>query len=311
MTKIPELHTGSTRNRKGYLSPIEDFQIPFGIVEGVQYGPTLLITAGVHGSELCSIEAALRLMNIDGHQLTRTLFVLPVMNFHGFRARSIYVNPQDGKSLNRQFPGNPLGTASERLVHWPSGIFPKCDAYLDLHGGNLDEELKPYTIFNEDSEASKQLAVAFGLETVVAASGTRRVSSSYATRLGIPAITAEAVCNGLVSEDKVSLHYDGVMRVMAYLGMLQSPALPLAVPERRFVKLSVPIASAEGLWYPRHRVSAHIAINDILDEVRGIFGEVLVTVTAEVSGEVLYRLPSLWVNSGEQLMGVAYMVPSM
>ena len=257
MTDIPVLRIGRPRKEKGLLFPTEGSEIPFSIVEGVQEGPTLLITAGIHGSELCSIEAALRLMNLDPHELIGTLFVLPIMNFGGFRARSIY------------------------------------------------EDLKPFTIFNEDSEASKQLAVAFGLEIAVAGSGKRPVSSSSAARLGIPAITVEAGSNGLWSDDKVAIHFDGVMRVMAHLGMLRSPT-PSRASEPQFVRLWVPTASSDGLWYPRRCVGMHVATNDVLGEVRDVFGDVLATVISEVSGEVLYQLTSLWVNAGEQLMGVAF-----
>ncbi|KAH8698770.1 hypothetical protein BGW36DRAFT_150358 [Talaromyces proteolyticus] len=119
------------------------------------------------------------------------------------------------------------------------------------------------------------MAVAFGLDTVVVAPEKRPVSSSYASRLGILAITAEVGCNGTVSEDKVFLHYNSVIRIMGYLGILQSPPLPGAsVP--KFVKLSVPIASTDGLCYPRKHVGAHVVKNDVLGEVRDVFGKFLI-----------------------------------
>ena len=36
---------------------------------------------------------------------------------HRFRGRSPFVVPEDGKNLNRCFPGNPAGTLAERLAH--------------------------------------------------------------------------------------------------------------------------------------------------------------------------------------------------
>ena len=215
------------------------------------------------------------------------------------------MNPQDGKNLNRQFPGNVQGTASERLAHFVSSVLPSCDAYLDLHGGDLDEDLTPFTIFNDNNEESKKLAVAFGLETAVAGNPERPVSSSSAARLGVPAITAEIGANGIWNEERVGMHYEGVKRVMVHLGMLPSSQAQQTTSQTTVVKLSVPMASVNGLWYPRHRVGGQVAKGDVLGEIRDVFGSVLFTATAEVSGYVFYMLTSLWVNAGEELISVA------
>ena len=61
---------------------------------------------------------------------------------------------------------------SERLAHWlVANVYPDVDAYLDLHGGDLDELLVPFSLFPNGSEASLALASAFGLSIAVAAGG--------------------------------------------------------------------------------------------------------------------------------------------
>ena len=117
MTDLPELRTGRAQREHGHIRPVHDIEIPFGIVEGAEPGPCLLVTAGVHGSEFCSIEAALRVMRMDPERIKGTLLVLPILNVQGFRRRSIYVMPEDGRNLNRMFPGRHDGSTSERLAH--------------------------------------------------------------------------------------------------------------------------------------------------------------------------------------------------
>src|SRR3954470_21905787 len=110
MNALPALRTGQPRTTRGFVRPHPDLELPFGIIEGAQDGPCLLVTAGVHGSEFCSIEAALRLLKLPPEEIRGTLLVLPILNVQGFRKRSIYVVPEDGKNLNRVFPGHVDGT---------------------------------------------------------------------------------------------------------------------------------------------------------------------------------------------------------
>ena len=139
MDTLPPFKTGKPRVEQGYVRPLVGIELPFTIIEGGMPGPCLVVTAGVHASEFCSIEAAVRLQRTRPEDINGTLVVLPIMNVQGFWKRSIYVMPEDGKNLNRQFPGDADGTASQRLAHWlTSAVLSKADFYLDLHGGDLD-----------------------------------------------------------------------------------------------------------------------------------------------------------------------------
>ena len=69
MTSLPPLRTGQARSEFGHIRPLDNVEIPFAIIEGPEPGPCLLITAGVHGSEYCSIEVAVRLMRTPPEQI--------------------------------------------------------------------------------------------------------------------------------------------------------------------------------------------------------------------------------------------------
>lgn len=163
MTSLPALRTGKPRSEFGHVRQANELEIPFAIIEGAEEGPCLLVTAGVHGSEYRSIEAAVQLMKTKPEEIKGTLIVLPILNVEAFHRRNIYVMPQDGKNLNRMFPGKPDGTTSEQLAYWlVTEVFPKADAYIDCHGGDLDEGLAPFTIFPAGCEKSRALAAVFG-----------------------------------------------------------------------------------------------------------------------------------------------------
>src|SRR4029079_13006547 len=115
----------------------------------------LVVTGGVHAAEYASIAAALELgRSLDPANLRGRVIVVPVMNMPAFTARSIYISPLDGKNLNRVFPGDARGTASEQIAAWAfKNVIRQADFYIDLHGGDLIEALVPFTIFHRTGDA--------------------------------------------------------------------------------------------------------------------------------------------------------------
>lgn len=302
MPSIPPLHTGKPRQEHGVISPIEGARIPFAVIEGDKPGPILLVTAGVHGSEYTSIEAALRLARHPAQGLSGTILVLPILNMTAFRTRAIYVAPEDGRNPNRMFPGRPDGSFTERLAHWlVSEVYPQADAYLDLHGGDLSEALAPFSLFPADSEASRDLATIFGLPVAVAAGG-EGYTINAAGRLGKPSVLAEVGGNGIWTEEGVAQLSAGIERVMAHLRM--TTAKPKPAPHVNIVTMWVPNAEEDGLWYPAKRIGDAVQAGETIGHIRSLFGDVIATIAARDAGTILYTLSSLCVNKGEALLGI-------
>ncbi|MBZ6078968.1 succinylglutamate desuccinylase/aspartoacylase family protein [Microvirga puerhi] len=304
MNALPSFQTGKPRIEQGHVRPFDGVEIPFGIIEGSEPGPCLLVTAGVHGSEFCSIETAIRLMKRRPQDIKGTLVVLPILNVQGFHRRSIYIMPEDGKNLNRMFPGKADGSTSERLAHWlVTQVYPQVDAYLDLHGGDLSESLAPFTLYPNGCEKSKALATAFGIPVNIAAGGEGyTINAAY--KVGVPSILPEVSGNGLWGEDTVGEMTAGVERVMHYLGMISGSVKSVLEKAPKFVTMWVPSAPCDGLWYAAKEISDSVAVGEVLGEVRDVFGKVLATIRSEKDGFILYRLTSLSVNKGEALLGV-------
>jgi uncharacterized protein len=218
-------------------------EVPAIALRGARPGPTLLVTAGVHGAEYASIEAAYRLAALEPSALSGVLIVLPIVNRPAYRVRAIYGNPVDGKNLNRQFPGDPAGSFAPRLAHWLIDAWVRhADAYLDLHGGDLNEALTPFVLHARGDERARALAEAFGIPYVVA-SGSAGHSYTAAAALGVPAVLAEAGGQGLFPESDVLTLVDGAHRAMRHLG-----GLDLGAPRDRGRRRRSPASTA-----PRRR----------------------------------------------------------
>ncbi|MGA8900908.1 MAG: succinylglutamate desuccinylase/aspartoacylase family protein, partial [Bradyrhizobium sp.] len=118
----------------------QPYRLPMWLINGNRDGgnvdgPTLVVTGGVHAAEYASIAAALEFgRSLDPANLRGRVIVVPVMNMPAFTARSIYVCPLDGRNLNRVFPGDASGTASEQIADWVfRNVISRADYYVDLH----------------------------------------------------------------------------------------------------------------------------------------------------------------------------------
>ncbi len=299
---LKHLPTGATRL---LLEPElgHPVRIPVHLLRGERPGPRLLITAGVHGAEYASIAAANQLARLDPSQLSGTLAVLPVVNPPSFFARSIYLNPVDGQNLNRMFPGDPSGSFASRLAHWLGGWMSQADAYLDLHGGDLIEQLTPFSLYPAGQPASAELAGAFGLPWMLADSGTT-MSVAAASRLGLPAVLAEAGGNGLWPEAAVSALYQGTLRVMAKLGMWSGPALAVPTPPRQLSSFAWLRAEAAGFWHPAVQAGDQVEKGQTIGYLTDLLGEPVSQALSPEAGVVLFIVTSLAMNANDPLVGI-------
>jgi uncharacterized protein len=287
-------------------------ELPCFEAAGAADGPHVCLLAGIHGGEYSSIAAVTRFMaGLDSTALRGRITAVPVVSVTSYRARSAFVVPEDGKNLNRCFPGSLDGTFSDVLAR---SVFDRLiapsDVLLDLHGGDVFEALEPFTLYDESpvADCARGLAVAFGFPFVVRVrAGEAPVSgttTSAAAAAGIPAVIAEAGGRGLLEEDAVRLHLDGLANALRLLGMLPGDPAPPTREVRsldRFVWLR---AREEGWWEPVVRAGEHVAAGAELGTLSDAFGEVVERVAAPEDGVVLFLTTSPAVAAEGVLLGL-------
>ena len=284
-------------------------QLPVFLINGAHDGPVLAITGGIHGAEYASIEAALRLAHsLDPAKLHGRVMVLPVVSMQAYKSRSIYIVPMDGKNLNRQFPGDAEGTASEQLAYWLTfNVFKQANYYVDLHCGDLNEALVPFTVFQKagdktTNEKSLELARAFGIKYLVG-SDIKGSTISAAAALGIPGILAESGGQGIWEPHHIQTLSDGLDRMMHHLGMVEGTTTKPGetVVMNQFVWMW---SEYDGCYYPEVHVGDMVTVGQPVGRVADFEGETLQRIQAPVSGAVLFVVTTLAINQGDPLLAV-------
>ena len=301
------LHVPASAGRRrwsGFVEPKPGLAIPCTIIRGRAGGPKLLVTAGVHGAEYSSIETARRLTALAPDDFSGELTVLPIVNLGAFWKHQPYVNPLDGKNINRVFPGDVNGSASERLAAWLVGTaMAGMDGYVDLHCGDIIEALTPFAIFCDGDARSEALAIASGLPYVVR-SNAGGFSYGAASGLGVPGVLLESGGNGLWTEDSVGHLTAGVSRIMAELGMRRKDG-GAGAPHPTLCRMVVTTAPASGFWHCAVTPGAYANRGAALGVIYDLVGRWERSIVAEHSGPVLYHVTSLAITEGEPLVGIA------
>jgi predicted deacylase len=291
---------------------LAELELPCFEAAGKGDGPHLCLLAGIHGGEYSSIAAVVRFMNaLDTEELSGRITAMPIVSMPSYRARMAFVMPQDGKNLNRCFPGSHDGTFSDVLArHVFDELIAPSDVLLDLHGGDMVEALEPFSLYDESpvEEQARGLAIAFGLPYLVRSSPADApisgTTTSAAAAAGVPAVIAEVGGCGLLEEDAVRLHLDGIGNALRHLRMLPGDETPPRADMRgvgRFVWLR---SEAAGWWEPEIRVGDEVRSGSALGTVRNLFGDVTERIAAPEDGVVLFLTTSPAVGPDGLLLGL-------
>jgi len=289
--------------------------VPALDITGTTDGPLLTLIAGVHGCEYASMAGLRKWANtLPGRELSGRIQAIPVLNLPSFRARTPFVVPDDGKNLNRCFPGDPGGTLADRIAYDTfTKVITGSDALIDMHTGDMVEALQPFALYDVGTAEARarDMATAYGLGYVIrqepgpdrAVAGT---TSASAAEIGIPAIIAEAGGCGLVERKAVEAHVRGLDRVLALLGMSESPQQEAAAPIvylKRFLWLR---CRDEGWWEPTAWVGDAVTEGQVIGTVSSIDGtQTLETITAPADGVLMFITSSPAVAADGLLLGLA------
>jgi uncharacterized protein len=283
------------------------YDIAVAVVHGARPGPVLAIVAGSHGTEYASIVAVAKLIDaVDPAQLAGTLILVPLVNVASFERVVPHINPVDNKNMNRFYPGSPTGTQTERASYAVTKeVIEKCDHLIDLHGGDLDESLRPYSYWtvtgNQAQDArSRELVLAFGLDHIIISAdrprdpnASRFLENTASTR-GKPSFTAEAGHAGTVDTDDVDALVNGSLNVMRALKMLAGAVKPVEHPV--WLEKTVTMAAdAGGMFVPAVRRGSYVDKGTKVGHVTDYLGAVIVEARAPEAGIITFirAVPSL------------------
>lgn len=224
---------------------LSERRLPILIERGKEPGPNIWLCAASHGDEVNGIEVIQRIFNhLKRNPLKRgALYAFPLINPMGFEMIR-RENPYDTEDINRNFPGDPNGSTTERITNaiFNSIIETKPDLVIDLHADTqksipyiiIDQPLAAKKEAKEAIEKSWELADKFGITMTydIDVEGYRKynvdksLTAALVNRNQIPAFSVELGGPKIIDERFVRIGVHGIKNILHYFQMIEKNGKP-------------------------------------------------------------------------------------
>ncbi|MCO4820508.1 MAG: succinylglutamate desuccinylase/aspartoacylase family protein [Flavobacteriaceae bacterium] len=292
---VAKLHTRTT------------IEVPVIIERSKKHGPTVLITAGIHGDEVNGVEIVRQIIAKGINKPKRgTIICIPVINIFGF----LYKNREfpDGRDLNRMFPGSKNGSLASRvaykLIH---EIVPQVDLIMDFHTGGSDRFNAAQIRIIKEETVLDELAAIFGAPFVLYSKNLNKSFRKTANKLGVPMLLFEGGKSYYFDKNITNTGVNGIKRVLHHLGMLNSkfnaskPKTSCAfIAESKWVR-----AKYSGMFRASITLNSLVEKGDTIGHITDPYGKFHHFIKASNSGYIFSINEAPIVNQGDALFHIS------
>ncbi len=282
-----------------------EISIPVHVQRAVRKGPTVFVSAAIHGDEINGVEIIRRLIDQDLSLIRGTLIMVPMVNVYGVINQSRYL--PDRRDLNRSFPGSAKGSLAARLAdQFMQNIVNHCEYGIDLHTGAIHRSNLPQIRADLNDEVTHELAKSFGVPVILNSTlrdgSLREAATDNDTRV----LLYEAGEALRFDELSIQAGVTGVINVLMKLGLLK---------KRRSKRKIEPFTANKSEWIRAARsgfVREYVKLGEltekgqILAEINSPLGELIHQVTSTRSGIVIGKQNIPLVQEGDAMFHIAY-----
>ena len=276
---------------------------PIYAYRGLEEGPVLALTAGMHGDEINGMEIVRRIIDAGHNRVHRgTVVCMPIINVYGFLNYSRDV--PDGKDINRSFPGSKNGSLASRVAyHLMKEVIPFIDYGIDFHTGGAMRTNYPQVRCVMHDPKNVELANAFHAPFTIDSPFRPHSLRQSAAKLGKHIIVFEGGESLRFDQQAIEEGINGTLRLMHHLNMIDHAPKP--TQENKIVWSSSWIrARTGGLFQPLISSGDMVHKNQWVGNLTDPFGEFKEEIKSPITGYIvgLNNIPV--VNAGDALMHI-------
>jgi uncharacterized protein len=279
--------------------------LPVRIAHGRTDGPTVWISAAVHGDEIAGVEIVRRVNErLDARRLRGTVITVPIVNVHGFLVGDRYL--PDRRDLNRSFPGSTKGSLAARIAHsFMTEIVERSDVGIDLHTGSDHRTNLPHIRADLDDPLTRELATAFAAPLMLDAKLRDGSLRAAATAAGATMLLFEGGEAWRFDERSISVGTAGSMRVLAQLGMIDRNGNEAAAPPVESRRSSWVRARRSGIAALSVTLGQRVARGEQVAVIHDSLGKRVGRAAAPFDGIVIGHTQHPLVHQGDAIVHVA------
>ncbi|MCB1548959.1 MAG: succinylglutamate desuccinylase/aspartoacylase family protein [Hyphomicrobiaceae bacterium] len=295
------------------LSNLTPVSLPVQVVHGADEGPTLFVSAAVHGDEINGVEITRRLLKmLQPGDLAGTVLCVPIVNAYGFIGRSRYL--PDRRDLNRSFPGSPNGSLAARLAHlFMTEVVRRATLGIDLHTAAVHRVNLPQIRSAFQFPSSLALANAFAAPVLVRSDERSGSLRKAAREIGVDVLVYEGGEGLRFDEYAIRAGLDGILGVMHHIGMLVDPRR--AAQPAQSERLRDPLLANASKWIrapeggvlsSAKRIGEAVGEGELIGVITNPYESSETEVRAPRRGIIIGRTTLPVVNMGDALFHIAW-----
>ena len=288
------------------LYDFTDMKIPVEVVRGTEEGPTLFVSAAIHGDEINGVDIVRRLLKHRAlKSIKGTLIAIPIVNVFGFNDKSRYL--PDRRDLNRSFPGAEHGSLASQIAYmFRTEIVSQSNYGIDLHTGAIHRRNLPQIRADLSRPANLQLAKAFGAPVILNASPRDGSLREMVDEKQIPMLLYEAGTALRFDHRAALLGVEGIMNVMRAIGMLPQPKIKGPIHQPYIAKSSQWVrAPISGIFVTRKKLGERVLKGDKLGFITNPFGDYEYSILSPVDGVIIGNSILPLANEGDGIYHIA------
>ncbi|MBX2894409.1 MAG: succinylglutamate desuccinylase/aspartoacylase family protein [Cyclobacteriaceae bacterium] len=276
---------------------------PIYAFRGLEPGPVLALTAGMHGDEINGMEIVRRILDLGYNRVKRgTVICMPIINIYGFLNYSREV--PDGKDVNRSFPGSKNGSLASRVAyHITHDIIPYIDYGIDFHTGGAMRTNYPQIRCVMADEKNVELANAFHAPFTIDSPFRPHSIRQQAAKLNKNIIVYEGGESLRFDQQAIEEGINGTLRLMKHLNMIDEAPEPKEA-NKIIWNSSWARAQHAGLFQSTIKSGDFVNKNQMIGTITDPFGEFKETVKSPSSGYVVGLNNHPVVNAGDALLHI-------
>jgi hypothetical protein len=271
------------------LHTMTKLKIPIIVSRSKFNGPTILLSAGLHGDEINGIEIVRQIITRKINKpKTGTIICIPVINVFGFVNQTREF--PDKRDLNRVFPGSKKGSLASRFAYYLlKEIMPHVDYAIDFHAGGASRFNAPQIRIVPENQELKALAdvfqAPFGLYSKNIAGSFR----NSCDKLGVKMLLFEGGKSVNINDEITQHGIEGTKRILNHFGMLGARK-KIIVPEKNTVyieKSNWVRAKYSGMFHDFTKIGNYVTKGQLLATVSDPYGKIEHKVKAPNAGYII------------------------
>ncbi len=292
---VAKLHTQNT------------IDVPVIIERSKKPGPTVLITAGIHGDEINGVEIVRQIIAKGINKPKKgTIICIPVINVFGF----IHMDREfpDGRDLNRVFPGSKGGSLASQVAHkLMTEIVPHADLILDLHTGGANRFNAAQIRIVKNEIVLDELAEVFGAPFIYYSKNINKSFRNSSYKLGIPILLFEGGKSFNIDNTITNTGVNGIKRVLHHLEMLGNK-FKVSKPKNNCTKITDSMwvrAKHSGMFKADVSVNTQVKKGAVLGHITDPYGSFNHFVKAPSDGYIFTVNESPIIYQGDAIFHIS------